>query len=48
MKSGQKKHKKTAGLPAVSGKIGTFFQVRSELSIAAGAREPKVTKVKTS
>jgi hypothetical protein len=47
MKSSQKRHKKTAGLPAVLGKIRTFCQVRSELSTAAGAGEPKVAKVKT-
>jgi hypothetical protein len=42
-----KGHKKTAGKAGGFWKIRTFYQVRSELSTAAGVGEPKIAKVKT-
>jgi hypothetical protein len=39
--------KKPPGVPAVSEVSGRFFQVRSELSTAAGVGEPKIAKEKS-
>jgi hypothetical protein len=42
--SKSKRHKKTAGEAGGSRSIGTFFQLRSELSTASGVGEPKIAK----
>jgi len=39
--------KKPPGVPAVWEVSGRFFQVRSELSTAAGVGEPKIAKEKS-